>query len=159
MELWTTSNRHDLICVFFFKTVPFNKPEAYCQRLPSDGPRAPGTISLDCLLLPPHTDRSGSSQSGLSWITALLCFTLSLYLYFCQIWCLHCDVSFLLLSILCVLPSFRLNCMRYSVSSTCKMFFFCSALYTWHLLHVCLFWKRILLCGSSWGFFHCCYFQ
>ena len=42
-------------------------------------------------------------------------------------------------------------CIRHSVNVTVIC---CSSLYTQHLLHVC----PSLLCGSSWGFFHCFFF-
>ena len=56
-----------------------------------------------------HIDGSGSSYPGLHWIIALLCFTISSYLYFCQIWCVFILLFsfFLLLVILCGLPSSR----------------------------------------------------
>ena len=65
-------------------------PSLSSFRLPSDGPRAPETIYLSWLLLPVG---SGSSHPGLHWIIALLCFTISLYLYFCLFWCIFIPIS------------------------------------------------------------------
>ena len=42
----------------------------------------------------------------------------------------------------------------HSVNANCNLWFCCSVLYMWHLLHVCLSGQGSLLCGSSWGFFH-----
>ena len=38
--------------------------------------------------------------------------------------------------------TYIINCIRYSVSVTCKLWFCCSVLYMQRLLHVCLSWER-----------------
>ena len=113
-----------------------------------------------------HIDAHGSSHPGVCWIIALLCFIISLYLYFCKMWCLFTlTFSLLLLIILCDLPSTRspsqrgglgLTCRclsplshlldphtlhyiyRYSVIASGTLWFSCSVRYMCNLLHVCL---------------------
>ena len=118
-------------------------------RLPPDGAQASETISLSWLLL---SDAYGSS---------FLCFTISLYLYFCQMCCLS---TLSLLILLSGLPSSRsprwrggrvaqstrgsthltyiIICIGYSVSVTCKLWFCCSIV-IFSYQHVKFFLTRI----------------
>ena len=71
------------------------------------GPRANGNITLVAPAAS-HIDGSGSPYPGLCWIIALLCFIISLHLYFYKIGYLFTLIfSVLLLFILCVLVSSR----------------------------------------------------
>ena len=124
-------------------------------------PLGPSTISG--LLLPWNTDRSGSSHPGLCWIIALLCFTISSYLYLCKSSCLYlfitnylvCPALFQVTMVdrrLCdsdttwwflvqhsrLLDPFTLHisCIRLSVNVTCKLWF------------VALFCTRDIYCTS-----------
>ena len=125
------------------------------------GPLGPSTISG--LLLPWNTDRSGSSHPGLCWIIALLCFTISSYLYFCKSWCLSLSITnylvcpallqvtmvdrrscgsgttwwcLVLLSCLLDPLTLHITCIRLSVNVTCKLWF------------VALFCTRDIYCMS-----------
>ena len=114
-------------------------------RVPSDGPRAPGTIYL--------FQASAAMKYWriwiLRWIIALLCFTISSYLYFCKSWCLSLSITnyvvwpalfqvtrvdrrscdsgttgwfLVLLSRLLDPIALRIICIRHSVNVTYKLF-------------------------------------
>ena len=89
-------------CVTLSLSVASSPLSSLSFRLPSDGSRASGAIYFSWLLLPRNTDGFGSPHPGICWIIALLCLTISLFLYLCKCWS-----PCLLLIILCGQPSSR----------------------------------------------------
>ena len=140
------------------------------------GPLGPSTYSG--LLLPCSTDGSGLSDPGLCWIIALLCFTISSYLYFCNSWYLSLSISnYLVWPALfqltevnrrfcglattwwCLDPlTLHIICIRHSVTElvNCDLLLF--SVHVTSVACLSVLEEGSLHCGSSWGFFDYYYF-